>query len=339
MLLRSSPLSAAFAFAAFASAGCGSAEYTPWPLGPVPPPKTTGDAASVSDAPSPPAPATLRTTECTTPPVRGAGIASTVRAIAALDERAIVTLDSGVDAYQLDPSGCPGPKIASFGQGGHVGIQAHAAVPLAGGRVLVAGPAGVVLLGPTGEPSGTCSGTGTQAPRILDAARDGTGWAAFSRAPIARLSTPLATPTSCASASMALSPSPFLLVALAHALDDAGFVMAEQSAPSAQLGVSRYDASGKRVATLAGAAPGHPAHLCAASGIADTPAGIAIADGACSRVVLLRAADFVAAGEARFDGSPRGLAAIHDGADLLTAIARSTEDGAEARFVVVKLTL
>jgi hypothetical protein len=172
--------------------------------------------------------------------------------------------------------------------------------------------------------------------RLLAAQPDGLVVAAFTRSPIALLKTDLAAPASCGVTLLDLSPAPFAVVAIGRGRVN-GFVSVEQASASSPLVVARYGDDGLRSGVSRSSGVQDPAWLCSASGVADTPVGIAVADAACNRVVVFDAGTLTPTGVAELSGSPRGLALTQSGKHLLVPMATAVTDGAVATFVRVAL--
>ena len=320
--------------AALSASACGSSGQDPWYLGPLDQDAGAPDTAPTPDAPAP-TPSALSVTVCNSAPVLGSDVTRTVRAVATLESRGVLTLEGTVRAVQLDADGCPGAPVVSFGEGGDAAIDASDAVLLPGGRTLVASGAKTVLLDSTASELGSCTNVSA---RVLDAQANGLVAAAFTRSPIALLTTNVEAPASCGVTLKELSPAPFAVVAIGRGRAD-GFVSVEQGNAASPLVVARYAEDGQRLAISHPTGAKEPGWLCSASGMADTPVGVAVADATCNRVVLFEAkADtMVPVGVAELDGSPRGLALTPSGSHLLVPVAKTLSDGAMATFMRVAL--
>jgi len=299
------------------------------------------DASPAADAAPPdvavdsPALSSLAFTPCAVAPIEGPDPLAVVRSVAALQSRLIVASHDAVLAFTLDTDACPAEPIAAFGQNGRVPIAAVAAAPLPAGRAIVAASNRTLLLGSDGSEAGTCQSQSADVRvRWLASNDDGHALGVFVRSPLLTFATDLGNPASCEVAPVALPDQPLAVLAVAPAPDAQSFVAVEQQTSTAPLALARYDLTGARIATST-ALP-YPLGLCSASGLVVTHDTVVVADGACGRVVAFDGASLAPSGEALLDGAPRGLA-WPGGNRVLTAVARATGAGAEARFVSIEL--
>ncbi len=299
------------------------------------------DAAAATDAAPPdvavdsPALSSLASTPCAIAPIGGPDPLAVVRSVAALQSRLIVASHDAVLAFALGTDACPTEPIAAFGQNGRVAIAAVSAAPLPAGRAIITMSDRTLLLDSDGSEAGTClSENADVRVRWIASNGDGHALGVFVRSPLLTFATDLGAPASCEVAPLELPDQPLAVLAVAPAPDGQSFVAVEQQTTTGPLALARYDLTGTRIATST-TLP-YPLGLCSASGLVVTDDSVVVADGACGRVVAFDGASLAPNGEAQLDGAPRGLA-WPGGNRVLTAVARATLAGAEARFVSIEL--
>jgi hypothetical protein len=329
---------AACALLTAAPGGCTDTTAEPWKLGAVaPPPLPDASGADADGAPLPQV-AALESMACLTPPITGADLVSAARWIASLDQRALVTTATSVDAYRLDAQGCPSTLIDTFGVQGRLPVIASAAAPLPGGRSLIATASGLVQVDGAGLTLSECLlGAAPIAVRMLDMGSDGTGLAAFLRSPIVGLSCTLSATLLCTASSVALADEPFAILALAHTSGQPGATIVQQRAAGSTVDVVSYGATGQPGPSWSSPGSSYPAGLCSAVAAIQTPAAIVVADDTCQRVVVFDPSTLQPRGVAQLDGSPRGITAVGAGEAVLVPIARALQDGAEVTFSVIPI--
>jgi hypothetical protein len=270
--------------------------------------------------------------------LHGADELTLVRQVAALQSRLIVTTTDGVDAWQLDATGCPLTKIDTFGDKGHVAIDALCAGPLPGGRALVANGTRSVVLDTTGAIVGQCADEGSEVKaRFVDIRADGRAVALTVRSPVEVLQTNLDNPTLCAASKQELAPQAFAVLAITHSRGAEGWVAVEQDNGYAPIGLSRYDASGTRVASATWPDALDAGHLCSAAGVVETDRGIVVADSACKRVLVYDSSTLQPTWQAALQDTPRGVAYGGDAPQVLVPATRIVASGAQAIFLVIDL--
>lgn len=310
-------------------AACGSSPKDTSFLGPID--AGSGAPETSTDQASPPPVTELATSSCASGTLVGQDTATVLRSVGLAANRGVLVTERGVEAWEVDDSGCPLARAATFGDGGQVDMPALGAAALPDGRALVVTADKAQLLSAAGQPVAECQLAGQALiARGVSVGGDGNAVAWFARSPLFALH---ASAASCDVSAVQLSPAPFVVAAATTS--SGGWITVEQSVAASPLAVAWYDASGQRARTSeAWSADGDPGHLCSATAVAEAQGRVLVADSVCERVVEFDATTGNPTGYAAFDGTPRGVGIAKNGSALV-AVARVVDDGAVATFETI----